>query len=246
MTTVNGQFQQPPVVQPKDKQLETKVGEFFNSGTTRHQRENQHHSSGGQLRSNSSVMVSQNAFEQLLEMPKGQQKQDSGTASDQHDEEGHNDPAQVLITLSPEKVVSKAEPMPQPAQSAIQHVKVEEITKLVSRQMDAALRSGPVVTQYPLSMAIPLDTSTGLKEVQVVLNDGMLAVTLTRSAEQAMHDIKLAALNLAQILQSRYPAKTIKISEKVDGEVDGVEATAPDEMSPRPRIFDNLSSDTVL
>jgi len=242
MTTVNGQPQQPPVAAPKDKQIETKAGEFLNSGTTRHQRETQHHSAGGQLRSNSSVMVSQNAFEQLLEMPKGQHQGDD-TADDTPDKEGQDDTAQVLITLSPDKAVSKAEPTPQPAQNAMQDVKVDEIAKLMSRQMDAALGSGPVVTQYPVSMAIPLDATTGLKEVQVVMNDGVLAVTLTRSADQAMHDIKQAALNLAQILQSRYPAKTIKISEKVDGEVDGVDAAAHDEMKPQPRISDLFLSD---
>ncbi|MDX8355137.1 hypothetical protein [Cognatiyoonia sp. IB215182] len=242
MTTVNGQPQQPPVVPPKDKQIETKAGEFLNSGTTRHQRETQQHSAGGQLRSNSSVMVSQNAFEQLLEMPKDHHQPDD-TADDTPDKEGQDDMAQVLITLSPDKAVSKAEPTLQPAQSVMQDVKVDEIAKLMSRQMDAALRSGPVVTQYPVSLAIPLDATTGLKEVQVVMNDGVLAVTLTRSADQAMHDIKQAALNLAQILQSRYPAKTIKISEKVDGEVDGVDAAAQGEMKPQPRISDLFLSD---
>jgi len=131
-----------------------------------------------------------------------------------------------LITLTPEKMATKDAQALQPVNAANQQIKVDEVAKLVSRQMDAALRSGPMITPHPISLAIPLDAATGLKEVQVMLNDGVLTVTVVRSADQAMHDIKQAALNLAQILQSRYPTKTIKIAEKVDGDAEPIEETA--------------------
>ncbi|WP_341367287.1 hypothetical protein [Yoonia sp. BS5-3] len=228
MTTINGQPQVPPVVTNKDsKPVETKSGDFLNRGATQHQRGQTNHGAGGHGRSNSSVLVSQNALEQLLDTPEqprhsGQQDTDDTPGRDTGDDQTH-----VLVTLTPEKAAAKEAPVLQAATAANQQIKTDEIAKLVSRQMDAALRSGPVVTPLPVSLSIPLDASTGLKEVQVVMNEGVLTVTVVRGVDQAAHDIKQAALNLAQILQNRYPAKTIKVAQRLEDAADPVEEAGP-------------------
>ena len=213
MTTINGQPQTPPVVPSKDKQIESRSREFLNGNATQHQRGQTNQGSGGQARSNSSLLVSQTALEQLLETPQDQRHaQDESSGND-----GDDDSTRVLITLTPESSAGKqAEATASPVR-ANQEVKVDEVAKLVWRQVDAALRSGPTVTAQQVSLSIPLDASTGLKEVQVMMNDGVLTVTVVRSADQAQHDIKQAALSLAQTLQSRYPGKTIKVAEKIEG-----------------------------
>ncbi|MEL6840633.1 MAG: hypothetical protein AAFP85_15180 [Pseudomonadota bacterium] len=246
MTTINGQPQLPPVTPAKEKQIETKMGEFLNGGATQHQRGNANHGTGGQARSNSSLLVSQGALEQLLETPQQQRQQGDDAMEDSTDSDAQDDSTQVLITLTPEKMGGKDAPTTQPTIAVNQQIKVDEVAKLVARQMDAALRTGPVVTPLPISLSIPLDASTGLKEVQVMMNDGSLTVTVLRSADQAMHDIKQAALNLAQVLQSRYPTKTIKIAEKADDGAEAVDQTAEAGMQPptHARLFDFLSNDT--
>ncbi len=233
MTSVNGQSQQ----QPKPRRMDTKPGDSLYNNTSRDQNEFQKTNVGGRKRSNSSVMVSQTAFEKLLETPKSLHQGDEA-AEESPDREGQDNTANVLVTLLPDKATAKAEATPQPAQGATQYIKVDELAKLMTRQMNAALRTGSVAAQYPVSIAIPLDATTGLKEVQVQINDGVLVVTLTRSVEQAIHDIKQAALNLAQILQSRYPTKMVKISERVDTAADEIETAASDEQKPQLRISD--------
>ncbi len=244
MTTINGQPQTPPVP-AKDKQIETKSGEFLNGHTAQHQRGNTNQGTGGHARSNSSLLVSQSALEQLLDTPPRQQGNQGDTTDDSEDQGRDEDTAQVLITLTPEKPVGKDAPVLQPATAANLQIKTDEIAKLVSRQMDAALRSGPVVTPQPISLAIPLDAATGLKEVHVVMNDGVLTVTVLRSADQAAHDIKQAAMNLAQTLQSRYPTKTIKVAQMVEGSADEIDGAAQTDapQSTQPHLFNILSHD---
>lgn len=244
MTKVNGQPYAPPVAPAKDKQIETKMGDALMGGAAGHPRGNTHQGTGGHNRSNSSVLVSQSALEQLLETP--QQRQNGNeTPDDSADKDTKEDSTQVLITLSPDKMGGKETPALQSSGAANQQIKTEEIANLMSRRMDAALRSGPVITPLPISLSIPLDPATGLKGVHVMMNDGMLSVTVLRSADEAAHDIKLAALNLAQVLQTRYPSKTIKVSQETDDSADVVDDTAQAGIAPTksPHMFDLLSDD---
>ena len=242
MTTINGQPQLPPVPTAKDKQIDTKSGEFLNRDATQHQRGQTNQGTGGHARANSSMLVSQSALELLLESPQEQRQTGNETTDDSAEKESEDDNTHVLVTLTPEKMAGKEAAVLQPASTANQQVKVDEVAKIVSRQMDAALRSGPMVTPEPISLAIPLDAATGLKEVQVMMNDGVLTVTVLRSADQAAHDIKQAALNLAQILQSRYPTKTIKVAEKVEETAEAVDDTTQAEARPA-SLSDLLSND---
>ncbi|MEL6681611.1 MAG: hypothetical protein AAFQ09_03085 [Pseudomonadota bacterium] len=244
MTVINGQPQPPQIDPAKQKQIETKTGDFLNGGAAQHQRGQTNHGMGGQNRSNSSVLVSQGALESLIAEGQHHQKSghdamEDGSGKDQNDDENTH----VLVTLTPDKAASRDVPALQTAAASNQDIKTDEVAKLVSRQMDAALRAGPTVQSGPMSLSIPLDASTGLKEVQVAMNDGTLTVTVLRAADQAQHDIRQAAANLAQILQSRYPTKTVKVAEKIsqddDASVGTVQGTA--ETADRPGLSDLFS-----
>ncbi len=244
MTKINGQPYAPPVAPAKDKQIEAKMGDALMGGAARHPRGNTNQGTDGHNRSNSSVLVSQSALKQLLETPE-QRKNDSETPDDSADKDAQDDSTQVLITLPPDKMGGNQSPALQSGGATNQQIKTDEIAKLVSRQMDAALRSGPAVTPFPISLSIPLDPATGLKGVQVTMNDGVLSVTVLRSADQAAHDIKQAALNLAQVLQSRYSTKTIKVLQDIDDGADVVDDIARAGGAPArsPHLFDLLSDD---
>jgi len=232
MTTINGQPPVPPVT-PADQKIDARLGEFLNGGSARHHQGHGNQNAGGNVRSQSSLFVSQSALEKMLETPDQQPQSHDDTADDSAQQDTPED-VQLLITLTPEKMATKEAPLLQTSRAADQMTKIDDVAKMVTRQMDAALRSGPMVTPHPISLAIPLDAATGLKEVKVMLNDGVLSVTIVRDASQADQDIKQAALNLAHSLQARYPTKTIKVAQKVDDPVSDTDA--PAEISDRPAI----------
>ncbi len=164
----------------------------------------------GADRTSSSLYFSQSAFENKLTRHEDNDGDNEDT-SHQREKTDHV----LLVSLETGKPQTSA-PSTVPKMTARSQLeaKVEQITKQITAKFDAITRPEPTVAANSATMNLVLDpNTTGLDGIKVIMNDGTLSVILARSADAVDQNIAQAALNLAQVLQSKFPKRTIKILE---------------------------------
>ena len=231
MTEIKAHTPPPPASQAKIESAGAQRGSLTHGHAQRNLRDQSTQNDNGPERSKSSVFVSQTAFEARIEA-----LQDD-TQPFKRDEDKQESAEHVLVspdqgrtaTLDPVPVKESATPE--------RMAKAEALANVVATRVDHALKTGPALPVGQVSMTLPLDAQTGLSGVQVTLSDGVLSVVLLRGSDAVHPHLALAALNLETILQSRFPARQIRISEKA---ADGKTEVSAAEVDQAPAGFAHL------
>ena len=212
MTEIKGPQTPLPIQQPKIEKSGSQPGNLSQGQTQRNWRDQSSQQEGGPHRSNSSVFVSQNALESRIAALQGDDERNPQDGTP--DQEDTETPEQLLISLDAGKPTSPETLFPKDTATADRMAKAETLANQVAHRMEQAMRGSSALPAGEVSMTLKLDAQTGLSGVQVTMSDGVLSVVLLRGADAADVHLQLAAANLAQILQSRFPSRQIKISEK--------------------------------
>ena len=139
-----------------------------------------------------------------------------GGADDGNQDTSHNHEKTehvLLVALEAAKVqVSSPTPVSGTAQQFQLEAKVEEIAKQITAKLDAIMRPGPTAVPGSATINLVFDpAATGLDGIKVTMTDSTLSVLLARSADAADDNITQVAMNLAHILQVKFPKRTVKI-----------------------------------
>ncbi|MEM8798412.1 MAG: hypothetical protein AAGE61_22810 [Pseudomonadota bacterium] len=241
--------QQAQQLHQAQKAGEAQPGDRFANGTKDQSKSsfgdvkggNKNPSGGERERGSASMMFRQNAFE--AEMNRYQQDDQSGGQKGRR--EGGEETFVVLAALDGGKpgaalntpAVDKAH-APAPTQQ------IEDIAKQVAAKVDAALRPGPMIQSGPQTFNLVFDAkATGFHGISVTVNGGEIVVMLQKSAEFGPENLQQAAMNLAQILQSRFPKKAIQVVEATkENETAAVEGGSGVESGERPSGMSAFSS----